>query len=694
MKVLALFGAASVVDASFLSETQKVAAGNPIRQVVNILEEMVEKMTSEQEQDSNVFAKLECWCKQNNQEQTQIKEKSEVDFEAAIAAQNKAYASKVALQEKRNERFAKKTETVDALNVKKAKCGEDKRNAGKQANNLKETVNAAKSAVMILTRGQKAFVQANVDNLRKQLTKIVNSSAAQNLNRPEDMILIQGFLDDETTSSKAFLQGAGNTEFTSQAGPVVGMLKAMITDLTNDIEANGVDEVERVKDCEESIANFNTDIESLAKQIEQDDAQIGQYSEEQARQLEASQQADTDRLNAISFLETLTSQCSQSKADYTSRRDSRATEIKACNETIQILDSDEAFKSFQKNSATAVQFLQVDKTVKKGDDSRIMAVWSLDKVSQKNASIYLIQSMIQSAINSKAKAGVFDQIIKKIAEVIKVIKVDLKEQIDMRDNCIEDIDDLKMQFTEANKSKEYEISKSEDAAAKIATFTSEIEDRQETVKELDKEVATKSDDRQEEVKLFLESQQDAKTTVEILTRAVAKMVEIYGKKPGSFVQAPVTEFKATADAPGSAPAGFTNQGKTTKDQENGGEVVTLLRTILEDAEKELATIEESEKDSQDAYDESMRQATHEKKANMNAIASLEKRRAGAATDKQAADANAKALNTETLELLKSLEATEAQCSEVLTHFKAMQAAGKNEIRSLNEAKTVLSGLNK
>lgn len=694
MRVLALLGAANAVSA----QSQIEGGSNPIRQVVTILEDMVKQLTAEQENDDGVHAKLTCWCKKNNDEQTQIREKSIVAYGAAIAGGEKAFASKEALQEKRDERYAKKRDATDSLNETKARCAKDKRDYNKNDINLDETVKAATNAVMILTRGQ-SFVQADVSQAKKLLQKIVSSAAAKALQRPEAMIVLQGFLDDESLSSSntAFLQQPGGFQaFKSQAGPVVGMLKAMITDLTNDRESNAKEEEARRQGCVDSIMNFNQDITALAKQIEADDKQIGEYAEEQARQQETAQQADTDRLNAIAFLDSLTQQCGQSKADYVSRRDSRAAEIKACNETIQILDSDEAFASFQNNSVTATNFFQVDKRVKKGEDARIMAVWAIDKVAQKNASIYLIQSMIQSAISSKAKGGVFDQIITKIDEVVKVIRADLQEQIRMRDQCTEDIATLEMNFTETTKDKEYEKAQSEAAQAEIESLTVEINERQEQVASLDNEVAEKGEDRKAENAVFVESKKDAQTTIDILKAAITKMVEVYGKKPGSFLEQPgadVTAVSATASAPGSAPAGFTNQGQTTKKQGDGNEVLHLLRTIQEDAEKELSTIVESESDAENAYDEAMRQATNEKNGALKAIASGEKRRATAEGNKQSADENADSLSQEARDLLAQLDSTKSECNEVLTHFKQMQVRGKDEIESLKQAKTVLSGLN-
>lgn len=685
--------AAHGVSASYLRANMGT---NPITQVVNILKDMVEQMTKEQEDDDAVFAKLECWCKKNKEEQTQKREKAIADYDAAIAAGAKALASKQALQKVRDERFEKRTNAQQEVETKQATCRKEARESDKTSNNLAETVAAAKNAVMILTRGQ-SFVQTDAVKVTALLNKIIASPATKSLNKPEDSILLQGFVDDATLSNTNFLQAPGGyAGFTSQAGPVVGMLKAMITDLSNDMEQNSADEGARKKDCVESVQNLNKQIAQLAKQIEADEAQIGEYAEQQARQQETSDQANQDRKDSIAFLESLGKQCDTAKADYISRRDSRSVERKACSETIQILNNDEAFKSFQKNSATAVSFFQMDKRIKKGDDARVMALWALDAVAQKNASIYLIQSMIQSAISSKAKGGVFDKIISKIDEVIKVIRADLQEQIRMRDDCTEDIATLKSNFNEAKAQKNHEEENAKAAEAEIASLSEEIKNRQEEVKVLDQEITQKSSDRKEEEAVFMESDKDAQTTIQILKAALDKMVEVYGAKPG-LLQGPgadVTEFKATASAPGSAAAAFTNQGKTTKNAEGGSEVLVLLNRILKDAEKELRTIQESESDSLSAYEESMRQATNEKNSNLKAIASAEKRRANAEGNHQAATENMDSLVKEMNQIIAELDATQKECKEVLTHFKTMQVRGKDEIEALKQAQTVLSGLNK
>jgi hypothetical protein len=687
MRVLALAATAAataVSERAFLAESKKQS---PIRKIVTLLEDMVKQMQSEKEEDDAVYAKLVCWCKKNRQEQTGIREKAVADYDSAIASAKEAFGEMQALEEKRNNEFAQRSSKAKEEATFRESCAKEAKEFNSRDIELKETIKAAKTAVTILEGGQ-SLLQTKKSQLDTLMRKLLESRAVDKLaeSKPEALIALQSYVDN---AAPAFLQQpVGYQSYASQSDGVVGMLKQMIEDLGNQISEGARAEEERRSTCTAKLAALNEEVAALGESIDAKDKRIGELAADNADAKAAADEARTTRLNAQEFLAKLNVQCQEADQQYASRTASRNDEIKACSETIEILDSDEAFASFGKNiKATEgpAVFLQI------GRSDASLAAWTLESAAKKNPRIFFVQTLIKSAQSQGSKAGVFDGVLKAIDELIGELKAEQVQEVADRDNCIETENSLKRQVDDTRFHLQSARETSEELAAKIAALAKEIEAKQTLVAEINADVAEATSIREAEAKEFATASADHKETQVILQKAIERMGQVYKsllEQPG----ADVVEFGATADTPGSAPAAFKKSGGTVQN-DGGNKVVTLLTKVLGESKAESTKSEQAESDAIAQYNEFMRISTRDKKAAEEAIAAKTERSVNAVAAKKDADSDADSLTKTLTGLVEETLDTQKNCAFLMKNFTVRQQKRVDEIESLATAKQYLKGMN-
>merc|ERR1719265_2920626 len=175
----------------------------------------------------------------------------------------------------------------------------------------------------------------------------------------------------------------------------------------------------------------------------------------------------------------------------------------------------------------------------------------------------------------------------------------------------------------------------------------------------------------------------------ILTKALDRMKQVYallqqrGLKPG----APHIQTSATHTDPGNGPAKF----KTYSTNAGGGRVVKMLEEILADTRKVEDQAITSEEDSQEAYENFMKDSNKMITKTTQAISDMTGARATAKEELSMAKTDFAQTMTE----LEGLDKTNADlhkaCDYILKNFSARQSARAAEMDALNEAKAILSG---
>jgi uncharacterized coiled-coil protein SlyX len=315
------------------------------------------------------------------------------------------------------------------------------------------------------------------------------------------------------------------------------------------------------------------------------------------------------------FLANLNDKCAKAAAQFDKRVKDRLTEISAVEDTIKILNSDEAFELFGKstsdpNSATFVagtSFLQTGATTKMQQKARQSAADVLQQAASANGNPKM--ALLAASVKMDAFTAVKAEIDKLVAEYNK----QQKDEIALRDWCIESLN-----------TNERDIAAADD---KLSGLQAKIADLEKTIEELSTEIKARSDENAEmqlQMKRASETREgesagnkqtidDQRVTQMILQKAIDRMMQTYQADKASIAKmtatllqeqgAPHTQTSATHTDPGSGPAAFANNAEKNA---GGDRVIAMLSEVMADSKKTEDETVASEEDAQTAYENFMK----------------------------------------------------------------------------------------
>jgi len=189
-------------------------------------------------------------------------------------------------------------------------------------------------------------------------------------------------------------------------------------------------EAKAVKDFEALKSAKEAEIATAKKMILEIDQQLAELEEKHAQEVKelanTEEQLELDK----TFLANLKKKCSQTDAEFDKRVKDRMTEIEAVEDTIGILNSDEAFANFGKTV-----FMQIAAEGQETMKARMKVVSLLRDVAahSTNPRIALLMTSAQLDAFEKVKA----EIDKMVAELTK----QQAEEVDHRDYCVSEMNE-------------------------------------------------------------------------------------------------------------------------------------------------------------------------------------------------------------------------------------------------------------
>merc|ERR1719311_269077 len=212
-----------------------------------------------------------------------------------------------------------------------------------------------------------------------------------------------------------------------------------------------------------------------------------------------------------------------------------------------------------------------------------------------------------------------------IDEMVAVLKKDQADEVKHRDFCVEEFDENEKQtLVKSNEIKDLEglIAKSEST---MKTLTEEMAALKDSVKEMQKQMAKASEERELQNKDFQTVVADQRATQEILKKALKRLESFYKKallqahaEPGAAVPPPPPAFKAY------------------KKNEGSSGVMTMIENVIKEAATSEAEAIKDEADSQAGYEEFMKNSNAAiEKANNEIVAKTEQKAETEATMVQA-----------------------------------------------------------
>merc|ERR1719498_145576 len=303
--------------------TSTSTAANPIRKVVNMLQEMQKKITTEGAKKQKMYDEYMCYCsnadgtlgKSISDAQTKIPQlKSEIQ---------EGSATKKQLEAELKEAQVSRVEAKDAIAKATALREKEAKAFAKTKSDADANIGALDKAIPAIEKGMGgAFLQTSAASVLRQLS--INADMI-----PQDRDILASFLSE-------------GTNYAPKSGEIVGILKTMHDEMTKDLEDATNEENGAIASYEDLMASKKKEIAALTKGIESKTARVGELGVKIA-QMENDLEDTTEGLaQDQKFLANLGKNCELKKKEWAAYKDMQSQEMVALADTIKILNDDDA----------------------------------------------------------------------------------------------------------------------------------------------------------------------------------------------------------------------------------------------------------------------------------------------------------------------------------------------------------------
>lgn len=706
--VLAMLSMPQAVAAAL----QKAAAteavdSRPVMKVVRLLEDMRVELQKELDDDKAVHETLACWCKTNTREKTQAIEIGESRSSQLESTMAEALAKIQELKEKRksimeelNADIASKQQ-ADSLRMKENQEFHD------IETDMLAAIQSIKQAVVVLSKHNTAdFAQMKSVAHSLQSAKVAQLALSAKILKPEQLSLLKDFLsqvEGGAPSTGASFLSVPIDSYSPASGQIFGVLKQMQEEFEANLAEKQKAEQQAVADYEELKAAKDEEIATGKKTQTEIDSDLAKFTEKHALAVQELEETQAQLKLDKEFLATLTKKCSESEEEFEARLKSRTDEMVAVDDTIKILNSDEAFANFGKTvsdpdtagfvAGTASSFLQTSSNSE--ESARLeRTITALRKLafSRKSPKVALVADAM--------KLDSFKEVLVLIDKMIAELGTQQSDEVAHRDFCKEDMAKNDRDTAKSTDHKEKLETTIADTEKTIKTLTADIKASQEEVDEMNLQMKRASETREGENLDFQTTVTDQRMTQTILQKAMDRLMETYAATElktrkltqGAMLQedqpgAPHIQTSGTHTDPGNGPARFDEY-----EQNAGGKrVIALLEEVLTESKKTEDEAMRSETDGQQFYENFMKDSNKSIKEHLEAISSMSEAKAKAEMDLGMYKTDLKATDTELENLAGLMGELHQSCDFILQNFDARQEARAAEQDALREAKAILGG---
>lgn len=608
---------------------------NPIRKVVNMLQDMEKKAQEKDETAKKLFDEFQCQCKSTKQ-----------DLTTSIATAEQKLASLPSDIEEAEKKLVQVKE-----GVKKAKSD---RAAAKNALAEAKAIREKESKDYINTKDE---FEVNIRAIGKAVKSIEGGAAAAFLETGMSQVLERAVTnqkdmdEDHRDTILSFLSGesAGSNE-------VTGILKELGDEMSRNLAQVTSEEEESIRIFNGLVAAKTKEINACAQAVEDKTNMIGELGIEIVEMKDDQKDSEKSFGEDKKFLVELEKNCAAKTAEFEKESKSRGEELLAIADTIKLLNSDASLELFKKAlPAASSSFLQVAVTAGEMRRRAISAVrQARDAATKRHRTGF---GLIALALTGKKVS--FDKVGAMIDDMVKVLQSEQDADDRKKSYCETEFDETEDKL----KGQEREIAKAatnvDKAKDAIATLDEEISKIELGLRQLDRSVTRATMQRQKENRAFNSMMTQNTAVKQLLGFAKKRLTQ-------SFLQ-------------------------VTSESSSINKVVAMFDAMMADMDKEMTEGKAGEKEAQSDYevftqDAKVKRATDRTllefklkvKADSEDVLGEHKTAHSSATDE----------HTATEQFAMSLH---SECDWLMQEFMPRKTAREGEIDSLKKAKDVLNG---
>merc|ERR1719399_1258071 len=492
-----------------------------------------------------MFAKFKCWCDTNTEEKTtsidqltadaatlnsQIEEllgssgklsmevaQLKADMEANVEARDKAQS----LRDKANEKFlaaeadmeAALASMGEAINTLAAIGADQTDDKTRDTGDMDNTFGKGKGAFMAKS--------SRMSKISTSVNAALTAASAM-LSKAD-----QAQVADELSFIQRNLQKAAPGTYTSQSTEIIGILKNMRDTFKDNLKEARSAEAAAVEAHDKFMATKKEEHDLMDASYVKKQGELGENDTELAAKKKELKETEEQLAEDQSFLADLTAMCKEKTALYEDRKSVRAGEEAAIAQAISVLNSDDAFDTFGKVSATSGKaeaplgkFIQL-KSKQMTPRQSVMKMLLLAAKDSKSLKLAKIAVALQTG-------NPFKTVLKSIDSMIALIDEEEQADDDKKAWC----DEERKTNTESKEEFEAEV---ERLNGVIDQLISDIEDDYKpklakaniALTENKKTQVEKTAERKEELEFYQEDVKNLTEAQRLLSSALATLKKFY-----------------------------------------------------------------------------------------------------------------------------------------------------------------------
>jgi len=667
---------------------------NPIRRVVNLLQEMAKKIAEEGEQEAALYKNFECYCRTTSQE---LQTSAEEGTARITESTSKIQAGESVLLELKTVIKVSQVSREEAKQALASAGALDDKGASAfdaESSDLAANIDALTRAIAALEKGVSgsSFLQSHIGSA---IRKVAMSS--------------EKVSDSDRSTLLSFLSSGDRQGYAPQSGEIIGILKQLKDEMSADLAAAQKEEEDRKANHAGLIAAKKEEIATLTATIETKLTRQGNLAVE-VESLK-NDVADTQRSLAADqeLAAKLAESCRSQSSEWEERQKSRAEELVAIHDTIKLLNDDDALELF-KATLPSPSLMQVERGTAALAKRALVELRRSPRAPQNSAS-----NLKLIALALSGKSVDFTKVISMIEEMVALLKAEQGDDDSKKAYCLENFDKTEDDAKALAKT----IGGHKDAIQEYQDQLSNTADRiavvQKSIAELDDSVAKATEIRQKQHAEFVTLTANNAAATELLKLAINRLNKFYA--PKLHKAAPKAELSADdriyvnmgGEITTAAPTGIagTNvarvqllqadpvsepfSSKLEKNHEGYSGVVSLIGSLVADLAKESQEAKVEEDHSQQEYEAFMAESAASRDQKVKEIEELKDTRAAVSASLVQSNEELASAVTSASETAKVISALHQSCDWLLQNFDTRKTARAGEIEALNNAKAVLAG---
>merc|ERR1719506_2311070 len=505
-----------------------------------------------------------------------------------------------------------------------------------------------------------------------------------------------------------------STGYAPASGEIVGILKQLLEDMEKEHKECMDEEAAAVSEFESLVGAKEKEIQANTEAIETKTEKNGEMAVKIVNLKNDLEDAQESLGEDQKFVAELKKGCATAQTDYDSRVKGRAEELVAVQETIKILNDDDALDLFKK-TLPSPSLLQVTDT----RDIRDQALQALSGVQNSQK-----LGFIELALMGKKVS--FDKVIKMMDDMVVLLGEEQKDDEAQKEWGETEFRTSELKEVDLKHKLEGLTAAIEDMEGSIATLKDEIKALEDGIVALDKSVAEATETRKAEHEEFVTVAAQNNAAVQLLGVAENRLNKFYNpsvyKAPQRreltdeeriYVQSggadPRDAEEAAAAQTGIAGTGvvaFASIRAATNDgvapppppatagayaKKDAGGPTALIAKLKNELKMEIEADAKDETYAQEDYEELMKESAAKRAADSTTITEKESQKAGLEGDLDAAKKDKAATATDLMALGEYVASLHGSCDFLLENFEVRKDARAGEIDAIKKAKAVLSG---